>query len=67
MHEMKNLLTNLISTPNMPNALAHNLSFGEQDENCQKKPHNSLGLKGQKKQAEDVYRNMFIKTLKGKK
>ena len=38
MHEMKNLLTDLINNPNGQNILTHNLSFGEQDENLKKLP-----------------------------
>jgi hypothetical protein len=52
MQEMKNLLANLINTPNGPNVLNHNLSFGEQDENCGKKLPLTSNNKGQKKQVE---------------
>lgn len=64
---MKNLLTDLIVMPNNGNNLnAHYLSFGENDENFVKK--NVLQNTNRcKKQIDDAYRKMFMKTLKGNK
>lgn len=67
MQEMKNLLSNLITAPSASNALNHNLSFGEQDENCVRKSPASSNRVTQKKQVEEIYRKMFIKTLKSKR
>lgn len=79
MNEMKLLLTNLINSPKGSASFNPNLSFGEQDENCclKKTPLLMISNRNQasqqqqklngKKPAEELYRKMFLKTLKTKK
>lgn len=71
---MKLLLTNLINSPKGSASFNPNLSFGEQDENnCIKKMplltsnRNHASQQTSKKPAEEIYRKMFLKTLKTKK
>ncbi len=67
MHEMKNLLANFIHTQGVNPVVNANISFGEHDENLMKKMPLSTSNRNQKIQTEELYRKMFIKTLKNKK
>ncbi len=67
MHEMKNLLANFIHTQGVNPVMNANISFGQQDENLMKKMPLSTSNRNQKIQTEELYRKMFIKTLKNKK
>lgn len=49
MHEMKNLLTDIINSPKGAATITHNLSFGDADENLLKKSIPSNSSKIQKK------------------